>query len=128
MNLPLAASVDAFLAASPERLRMGSWGHVDRELDLVACLAGWTLIHAGYTWVRQGTYAAPDGTAVSGCAIPDEAARLLQLTSSEQYSPAGDSLFYNGWDDTATAAWFRRLVTAARQAAAETMPVRSSRG
>ena len=82
-NAALGRAVLDVADSDPEHFAMRDW-IAEHSCGTVACLGGWTLIKAGYTYVQveaeYGDYRfyRPDGTMVG--ALDDEARKLLGLT------------------------------------------------
>lgn len=78
------------IAAAPELFDMRTWG-TDEPCGTIACLAGHTMLAAGYSF-RLGTYYRLDGTEVDHNGL--EAKKLLGMTDDEYMGPTGYSLFF----------------------------------
>lgn len=79
-NPELGRAVLDAIDANPERLYMGSWGYSHGGCGTTACLAGHTMIAAGYHLSGYCFYR-PDGEMVTHEA--KEAEQLLGMTGSD---------------------------------------------
>jgi hypothetical protein len=79
-NPELGRAVLSLIDAHPGRLDMCTWGYQGPECGTVACLAGHTLLAAGYKLHGYNFYR-PDGSLVPN--EPVEAEILLGMTGSD---------------------------------------------
>lgn len=84
-NVELGRKVVDHLLANPQELYMGAWAMSDFICGTVACLAGHTMLQAGYTLTPQEDFVRPDHTIVDDEA--KEARGLLGLSDAEYYWP-----------------------------------------
>src|SRR5712692_7014474 len=120
-NPELGRKVLDYVTSHPGEFDMTVWGGFT-PCGTVACLAGHTMLLAGYQLARLNSFHRPDGTKVRRKSA--EAAKLLGLVPDEQFSQDSFSLFGVQQNEDAIK-WFRRLVEKSEAVQREQAAVRA---
>jgi hypothetical protein len=122
-NPELGRKVLDHIDEHPEQFNMHYWGVMRPACGTMACLAGHTLIQAGYGFLGEDTFVAPDGTHVAPSAAPelrppDVARQLLGLSYEEYFGAPDEAMLFYEHTNSAAIARFRAIVEASEAAKA----------